>query len=146
MPRSTAPMIAEPTAVWRVRPALVVDCSVVVAALFEEAGAEDNTQVMAGHSLHAPALLPFEFANVARSKVKAGAPARKVEVALQTFADLRIELHSVPVAALHALALACELSACDAAYLWVAASVQAPLATLDQRLLEAAQRHLGSRG
>ena len=57
--------------------------------------------------------------------------------------DLRIELHAVPPLPLHALAMSSGLSAYDAAYLSVAAELQAPLSTLDQRLAQAAQRHLG---
>lgn len=136
--------VAEPAATWRARPALVVDCSVVVAALFDEAEALDTTRQMASHALHAPLLLPFELANVARTKSRAGAPADQVQAALARFEDLRIELHPVPAAKMHALALACGLSAYDAAYLWLAAHLKAPLATLDQRLAESAQRHLGA--
>ena len=42
------------------------------------------------------------------------------------------------------LALRYDLSTYDAAYLWLAAGLKAPLATLDRRLGEAAQRHLQS--
>ena len=37
-----------------------------------------------------------------------------------------------------------ELSAYDAAYLWLAAELRAPLATFDRRLAEATQAHLGT--
>lgn len=143
-PRPAPLFVAEPSALWHARRPLVVDCSVVVAALFEEAEAPECTRLLASRALHAPALLPFELANVARRKSKAGAPAARVQAALQTFNDLRIELHRVPTPQLHALALDSRLSAYDAAYLWVAAQLQAPLSTLDQRLAEAAQRHLGA--
>ena len=143
MLRTLPVMVAEPAALWRARPPLVVDCSVLVAALFEEPEAAECTRLLASHALHAPALLPFEFANVARSKSRAGAPADKVQAALASFDDLRIELHAVPALPLHALAMSSGLSAYDAAYLSVAAELQAPLSTLDQRLAQAAQRHLG---
>jgi predicted nucleic acid-binding protein len=137
-------MVAEPAAVWRARPPMVVDCSVLVAALFEEPEALDCTRLLGGHALHAPSLLPFEFANVARTKTRAGAPAGKVRAALIAFDELRIELHNVPALPLHALALGTALSAYDAAYLWLADQLQAPLSTLDQRLAAASQRHLGA--
>lgn len=135
--------VAEPGAVWRARPKLVVDCSVVVAALFEETDAASATDHLARHALHAPALLPFEFANVARSKSRAGAPPEMAQAALAGLQDLRIELHAVPPLDLHRLSLESGLSAYDAAYLWLAAQLKAPLLTLDHRLLQAAQRHLG---
>ncbi len=144
LPAGTRPLfVAEPTAVWRARPALVVDCSIVVASLFDEADAEAATQALASHALHAPTLLPFEFANVARSKSRAGAPAAQVQAALDSFDDLRIELHATTAAALHALALGNGLTAYDAAYLALALSLGAPLLTLDHRLADAAARALG---
>lgn len=136
--------VAEPAAACKPLTPLVVDCSVVVAALFEEADAARAMQALKAHELHAPGLLPFEFANVARSKSRAGAPADRTAAALQAFESLRIELHPVPVVELHALALAHGLSAYDAAYLGVAQVLHAPLLTFDQRLAEAAQRVLGA--
>lgn len=136
--------VAEPTAVWRARPALVVDCSIVVASLFDEPDADAATRALGSHALHAPTLLPFEFANVARSKSRAGAPEARVQAALQSFDELRIELHPVPAARMHALALVSGLTAYDAAYLALAAELQAPLLTFDHRLADAAARHLGT--
>lgn len=135
--------VAETAGQWLARPPLVPDCSVIVSSLFEEAEAARASSLLAGHALHAPALLPFEFANVARSKSRAGAPPVKVQAALRTFDELRIELHPIAASALHSLALQAELSAYDAAYLWLAAELKAPLLTFDQRLADAAQRHLG---
>jgi predicted nucleic acid-binding protein len=137
-------LVAEPAAVWMSRPPRVVDCSVIVAMLFDEADADEATQALAGHALHAPTLLPYEFANVARSKSRAGAPAEHVQQALQTFGDLRIELHPVAAADLHALALAHGLTAYDAAYLSLAQAMNAPLLTFDLKLADAAARALGS--
>jgi predicted nucleic acid-binding protein len=137
-------VVAEPAAVWLARPALVVDCSVIVAMLFDEADADDAIRALAGRALHAPTLLPFEFANVARSKSRAGGPAERVQQALQTFDDLRIELHPVPAADLHALALVHGLTAYDAAYLALAKAMNAPLLTFDLKLAGAAARALGS--
>ena len=142
MPAGRPLFVAEPPALWHARPPLVVDCSVLVSQLFEEADADTASDALRGHALHAPALLPFEIANVARGKSRAGAPLERTRQALSHFDALRIELHPVPVQPLHALALRTGLSAYDAAYLWLAAELEAPLATFDLRLGEAAARYL----
>jgi predicted nucleic acid-binding protein len=141
---SRALYVAEPAAVWRSRPPLVVDCSVLASCLFDEDEAQDAALALRGHALHAPALLPFEFANVARSKSRAGAPHERIVLALKAFEDMLVELHPVPLANMHALALAQGLSAYDAAYLTLAASLEAPLLTYDHKLADAAARVLGA--
>lgn len=146
MPEPRPLYVAEPSSVWHARPPVVVDCSILVSHLFEEDDALQAAEALQGRALHAPALLPFEFANVARNKSRAGAPPERVRAALTTFDELRIVLRQAPTLALHDLALACGLSAYDAAYLWLAAELDAPLLTFDRRLALAAQRHLGPRG
>jgi len=135
--------VAEPPALWRQRQPVVVDCSVLVSLLFAETNAEDAARLLSDRRMLAPTLLPFEFSNVARSKLRSGAQAEAVQEAVNEFTHLSIELH--PVAPQHMLALANDylLSAYDAAYLWLAAELQAPMATFDRRLAEAAQKHLG---
>ena len=141
-PRARALYIAEPPGLWQVRPPLVVDCNVLAAHLFEEAGADRAAAALRGRALHAPWLLPFEFANVARNKTRSGGSLPRVEAALSTFSELHIDLHAVPVLDLHRLASRYELSAYDAAYLWLAAALRAPLVTFDAKLQKAAQHHL----
>ena len=53
-----------------------------------------------------------------------------------------IELHRPDVQAQYALAMRYGLSAYEAAYLWLAGALQAPLATFDAKLAEAARAHL----
>ena len=48
------------------------------------------------------------------------------------------------VQAVAALALQYNLSAYDASYLWLAAELQCPLATFDDKLAKAAQAHLST--
>jgi predicted nucleic acid-binding protein len=145
---STAPpprvlFLAEPSPLWQARPQVVLDCSVLVAHLFSEAQAADAIALMTGKSLHAPSLLPFEFGNVASKKLRSGGARSAVDEALAEFSDMRVDLHPVPPAAMLDLAATYRLSAYDAAYLWLAETLSAPLATFDAQLAAAAQRHLG---
>ena len=136
--------VSEPPARWQVRQPLVVDCSVVVAWLFEEPEGQEAVQTLSGRALHAPTLLPYEVANVARSKRRAGAPAESVVRVLEDFQaqSLDIGWHKPPAPAVLALAERYNLSSYDAAYLWVAAELKAPLAPLDRRLADAARQLL----
>jgi len=149
MSRSTASAprvlyVAEPPAAWLQRPPVVVDCSVLVALLWGEANAADAAALLKGRSLHAPSLLRYELANVARSKRRSGVPADVVRAGLETYAEQKVALHDAEPLPLFDLAERTGLSAYDAAYLWLAAELRAPLATYDRRLGEAAARHLPS--
>ena len=136
--------VAEPPAVYLARPALVVDCSVLAAVLFEEPSRDEATQRLAGRTLHAPTLIDHEMASVALKKHAQGWPADSIALALTDYAEQALELHRTDVAAQCELAHRYSLSACDAAYLWLAAELKAPLATFDRKLGEAAQRHLSA--
>jgi predicted nucleic acid-binding protein len=136
--------VAEPPAAWNQRPPVVVDCSVVAALLWAEPAAGDAATRLTGRALHAPDLLPYELANVARSKCRAGVPPDVARAGLETFAEQRIVLHDGELLTAFDVAQRFGLTAYDAAYLWLAAELKAPLVTFDQRLAEAAQRHLGS--
>jgi predicted nucleic acid-binding protein len=135
--------VAEPAAVWLQRPPVVADCSVVAAVVFAEQACDEAAALLDHKAVHAPALLPFELASVACKKQRAGMQAAQVEHALRDFAEQRIALHAVPPEATAALALHYDLSAYDAAYLWLATELKAPLATFDRRLGIAARQHLG---
>jgi len=135
--------VAEPPALWRQRQPVVVDCSVLAAMLFAEPDGGDAAVLLIDRRLHAPALLPFEITNVARTKLRGGALPSAVNDVLDEFSEMRIELHPIPPRPLLALASDYTLTAYDAAYLWLAGELQASLATFDRRLAEAAQKHLG---
>ncbi|HSQ71259.1 MAG TPA: type II toxin-antitoxin system VapC family toxin [Rubrivivax sp.] len=137
---------AEPPSLWHARPPVVVDCSAVAALLWSEPSGTEALTRIEGRRLHAPGLLPYELANVARSKCRSGVPPAAAQDGLGTFDDLRITLHEVDAVALFQLATHYELTAYDAAYLWLAAELDAPLITFDRRLALAAQRHLDPRG
>lgn len=137
-------ILAEPPPAYLIRPPLVVDCSVLSAFLFEEPMRDEALRHLLGKYLHAPTLLDHEIANVAAKKQRQAWPAESIEMALADYASLEIGLHRVDIAAQVALAARYVLSAYDAAYLWLAAQLKAPLATFDAKLGRAALQHVGS--
>jgi len=124
---------------------MVVDCSVLVAVLFKEPTRESALQTMTGRTLHAPTLLDSEIANVAVKKSRGGLSQAMVGDALTLYVEQAIEQHRPDVQAQYALALRYQLSAYDAAYLWLAGVLQAPLATFDAKLAKAARDYLAGR-
>ena len=143
---SPALHVAEPPAAHLGRPPLVVDCSVLTAALFEEESRDEARRILMGKTLHAPALLDSEFANVAVKKDRAGWPQALIADALADYVEQVIEFHRPDVQVQYELAMRYGLSAYDAAYLWLAGRLQAPLATFDARLAKAARAHLAGGG
>ena len=135
--------VAEPPAAWNQRPPVVVDCSVLAALLWAEPAASDAAALLTGRALHAPMLLLYELANVARSKCRSGVPHEVARAGLEALAEQRVVLHDGELLYSFDVAQRFQLSAYDAAYLHLAAALKAPLVTFDQRLAEAAQRHLG---
>lgn len=140
--RTRRAFVAEPPARYITRAPAVVDCSMVCAVLFDEPERDDAERLLAGRRLLAPVLLNHEVVNVALKKRRRGLPGAAVQRALLDYADQDIELLPVEVLPSFALAQRYDLSAYDAAYLWVAETVRAPLLTFDSRLGAAAQRHL----
>ena len=136
-------ILAEPPALYRVRPPLVVDCSVLCAVLFQEPLRDEALRHLVGKDLHAPTLLDHEVANVAITKQRQNWPAESITLALADYGAQQITLHRADLAAQVALAQHYGLSAYDAAYLWLAAELKVPLATFDAKLGRAAHQHLG---
>ena len=137
-------IVAEPPAVFRVLTPLVVDASVINALLFDEPEREEARAWMQGKQLYAPQLLDYEVANVAVHKVRRGLSPQAAETALRIYESTDIRLLDADGGELLPLAERYRLTAYDAAYLWVAAELKAPLATFDRRLGEAAQQHLST--
>lgn len=134
--------IAEPPAQYLARAPLVVDCSTVAGIVFLEDWEEQARQQVSGRALHAPHLLQCEIANVAVKKERRGEP--HALMGLSEATAMGIDLHPVDPVAVAQLALRYQLSAYDAAYLWLAADLRCPLATFDDKLAAAARTHLAS--
>jgi predicted nucleic acid-binding protein len=141
--RSRPLIVADVRGRYAARPPLVVDCSVVAAVLFDEPNREEVAQVLAGKELFAPELIADELVSVAVKKSVRGLD-DVVRQALVDFAELELTRYRADVHAQWRLAMKYELSAYDAAYLWLAAELGAPLATFDERLGGAARDLLGS--
>jgi len=142
--RASALIVAEPSPRYAARSPLVVDCSVVAAVLFDEPQRDAAVQALAGRDLFAPELLADELVSVAVKKSRHGLEA-VVRHALVDFAELELTRCRCDVLAQWRLALEYDLSAYDAAYLWLAAEIGAPLATFDERLGGAARALLAGR-
>jgi len=136
--------IAEPPAAYQVRPPIVIDCSAICAILFDEPWRAEAMSRIAGKTLFAPWLLDHEVANVALKKHRLNWSRESLATALDDYAQYPIERRETEVAAQFALADRYKLSAYDAAYLWLAAELKAPLATFDEKLAKAASAHLAS--
>lgn len=140
-------IIAEPPPEYQSRPSLVVDASVLTAAVFAESNREQALQWMRGRALHAPQLVDYELANAALNKLRRKqATAAAAAAALAAFSALDIERRPTALDGVFKLAAQWGLTAYDAAYLWLAVDLKAPLATFDSRLGAAAKAHLGSLG
>ena len=136
--------VAEPPAQYLVIPPLVVDCSVLSSALFEEESRDVALDRLKGKALHAPYLLEQELVSVALKKQRQGWDAESIALVLANYSSLNMALHPTDIAAQHDLAVRYALSAYDAAYLWLAAGLKAPLATFDKKLATAAKTHLAN--
>lgn len=117
----------------------VVDCSALAAVIFEEPWSADIVPRLEGRRLIAPALLPFELAQVCSTKMRrhaAQAP-RLLDQFVTALGQLTLDLEPVGFDELPALAQLYGLSCYDAAYLWLALTHPAPLVTVDRKLAAA---------
>ncbi|NJR71831.1 MAG: type II toxin-antitoxin system VapC family toxin [Gammaproteobacteria bacterium] len=132
-------IVAEPTVAYHLRPPLVVDCSLVVAFLFHEENAHQAEMRMDGRALHAPSLIDLEVANVCRNRVRRKLVTRDdASASLDDFLLLDVERHDIDIRVTFDIASRYNLSSYDACYLYVAAQLNAPLATFDEALGQAA--------
>src|SRR5688572_243002 len=135
--------VAEPKASYGHRPPLVIDASVMAAALFVEVASSEAAALLFGRTLHAPHLLDHEIASVAVKKLRRKeASHESVATVLRDYRQLPIERHPVDVEHVVKVAERCGLTSYDAAYLSLAQRLGAPLATLDEKLAAAARAYL----
>jgi predicted nucleic acid-binding protein len=125
----------------------VADATVLAAAIFGEGEQHQAVALLQGRALTAPHLVDYEMTSVALKKLRRERlPDAAVAAALDAYAALAIERHAVDPTAVLSLAHRYKLTAYDAAYLWLAERLEAPLATFDTLLARAAQEHLTGGG
>lgn len=142
--RMPALIIAEASGRYAARAPLVADCSVLAAVLFDEPNRDVAMQALVGKDLFAPELIADEFVSIAIKKSRRDGLDDVVRQALIDFTELDLTRCRTDIQAQWRLALKYELSAYDAAYLWLAAELGAPLTTFDERLGGAARQLLGT--
>src|SRR5688572_9791116 len=102
--------VTEPKAGYGHRPPLVIDASVMAAALFAEVMSGEAAALLFGRALHAPHLLDHEIASVAVKKLRRKeASHASVATVLRDFGELPIERHAVDVAHVVKVAERCGL-------------------------------------
>ncbi|RME23030.1 MAG: PIN domain-containing protein [Deltaproteobacteria bacterium] len=117
----------------------VVDASVMASWIFGEPRAARAKSLLAGKALYAPKLMGYELAHVA-SKKAARHPelTQKILQALGLAMRLDINWVDVDLVAASNMAIAENLTAYDASYLWLARKMGVTLLTFDEKLLRAA--------
>ena len=134
--------VAEPPVAYLVRPPLVVDCSAICGILFDEPWRTEATTKLAGRTLFAHNLLDYEVVCVALKKHRQQWSRESLAKAMSDYNCYQIELVETNGKEQLDLAIRYDLSSYDAAYLWLAAELKAPLATFDKKLGRAAEIHL----
>jgi predicted nucleic acid-binding protein len=126
---------------------LVADPTVLAAAVFGEVEVAQAVALLQDRALCAPHLVDYELAKVGLKKLRRGHLAEsEVAASLDDFLGMTNERHAIDLAAVPRLAQRHRLTACDAACLWLAERLEAPLATFDAELAQAAHRHLNANG
>jgi len=119
---------------------VVVDASAFAALVFQERAGDIVRDRLEGATVFAPSLLRYELTNTAWKKIR-----RQPEDASKIIAALAIALddgsgliwQEVDPADTVLIAQATGMTAYDASYLWLAASLGADLVTLDEQLAKA---------
>lgn len=118
---------------------VVVDASAIVAALVDSGPEGQWAEALLTADLAAPTLLHVEVANVLRRAVKAGELSDDIaSLAHADLVDLRVQLIPYEPVAARVWELRDNLTSYDACYVAVAELLDAPLATVDRRLVRSA--------
>ncbi|HZP48660.1 MAG TPA: type II toxin-antitoxin system VapC family toxin [Vicinamibacterales bacterium] len=122
-------------------PDRVIDASAMAALAFDDRAARSVRDAVAGHRLHAPALLEFELAHAAWKRARqfpdrAGDLADALDIVWQ----LEVRYRPIDRRAVIETALQTGLTAYDASYLWLSRQLGVPLITLDRKLAAHAER------
>jgi predicted nucleic acid-binding protein len=117
---------------------VVVDASAIAAVVFHEADGNTVQAHVRDDTLFAPHLIDYELMNVGLVKIRRGIGNELlIRGMLSKVPFLRIRRVRVPTDAVIPLALQTGLSGYDAAYLWLAHSMDVQLVTLDRKLASA---------
>ncbi|MGH8503940.1 MAG: type II toxin-antitoxin system VapC family toxin [Gammaproteobacteria bacterium] len=119
----------------------VIDASALAALVFNEPQSDEVAKDLVGARLVAPVLLFYEMASVCHKKIAFYPKQRDVIIDAYN-KSLRLEIDPLPInfEILVQTAGQTRLTTYDAAYLWLARTLSAPLVTLDKRLAKAARR------
>ena len=119
--------------------AAVVDASAVAAVVFNEPDADAVLDQLGDRRLIAPSLLPYELGNVFVVKMRRYPElGKKIGQAFSLFEMMDVQPVDVLCEDAAGLALETDLTAYDAAYLWLARRLNVRLITLDRKLAAAA--------
>jgi predicted nucleic acid-binding protein len=123
--------------------AKVVDASAVGALLFGEPESASVAERLSEADLIAPALLPFEVANLCLKKIRRHPDQRDaLMTAFGLLERMAIEVVEVEHGETLALAEGTGLTGHDASYLWLARRLGSELVTLDRQLASEARSKL----
>lgn len=138
-------LVREAATDYAALPPLLVDASLLAAIFFAEPEGAAAAERIAGYRLIAPSIIDYEMANIGMNKVRRGVlPAESAARAIDAYAELRLERHGVLPRDAFSLAVHHGLTAYDAAYLHLAMTLHAPLATLDRQLAAATKSALSA--
>jgi len=117
------------------QPLVVVDASVFGALVFSESRSREAADLLAEATLISPGLVRYEMANIGRTKIMRNPESGAlITRAFRRWLELPVRLVTPDFGGVLSLAVAEQLSAYDAAYVYVAAALGAPLLTFDEQL------------